>query len=120
MPPKKKAKEKPVLQRSLITTIPVIRPCQVCGVWLAAGIAEGIHVQADLTPLDSGQAMIAVLSRIQLFCLTRTGLVHLDQSRIQAPFGAIYPEHRHGLVWPVKLQGGGAWLAPQTDDSPPY
>lgn len=112
--------KKPKIQRGLITTIPVIRRCVVCGVWLAAGIAEGIHVQVDLTPLDSAQAMMAVLLKTQLYCMSRTGLIHMDRSRIQAPPGAMYPEHRHGVVWPVKLEGGGRWLPPSPNDEPPY
>lgn len=120
MPAKKTAKKKPKIQRSMITTIPVIRPCEVCAAWVAAGIAEGIHVKVDLTPIDGAQAMLAVLTRTQLYCLLRTGLIHMDQSRITEPPGALYPEHRHGVVWPSKVQGGGAWSASPSHDTPPY
>lgn len=108
--PAKKARRVPASSH-FITTIPVIRPCRACGVWLAAGIAEGLHSQADLIGLDLGQQIQAIVMRIPLYCLTRTGLVEMDQSRLKAPPGVVYPGHRCDVRWQPKT--GLSVLNPQ-------
>ena len=106
MPPKKKrAVPRPVFFE---TTIPVVKPCRRCGVWLAAGVAEGMHVEAEFTALDPTQAFMAKLMGLRLYALTRTGLVDLDDYRLQDPrFTARFPEHKCGQVWESRLVGGG-------------
>ena len=115
----KKPTKKPPRPVYFDTTVPVIRPCSRCGVWLAAGIAEGIHSEAELNPIDQGQQIQAILLRISLYNISRTGLVELDQSRLQAPRGAIYPEHRCDVRWERKVVGGGVSQKPQ-HTKPPY
>ncbi len=101
----KKAPPRPVFFE---TTIPVVKPCRRCGVWVAAGVAEGMHVQAEFTGLDPTQAFMARLAGLRLFALTRMGLVELDAHRGEDPrFSTWYPEHRCGTVWESRLQGAG-------------
>lgn len=104
-----------------ITTVPVLRPCAVCGRWLAAGIVDGMHTEVDLTQLDQAQALLAIVCGLQLYCLTRTGLVHLDRDRLQDPrFAGRLPEHRCLTVWQSKVPGAGPVLPPSKSDTPPY
>jgi hypothetical protein len=101
------------------TTIPVVRRCS-CGVWFAAGVAEGIKAEVEFTPLDQGQAMWAVLQGVQLYCFTRVGLVHMDAIRLSGThFGRLYPQHWCGIAWPPLPAGTwvGASARPQ---NPPY
>lgn len=100
------------------TTIPVIRPCRRCGVWLAAGVAEGIRVSVEFTTLDTMQALWATFQRIELYCITRTGLVHMDSTRLagRRP-GALHPEHRCNVVWP---RVDGTLIDPRRVTTPPY
>ena len=82
------------------TTIPVVRLCS-CGVWLAAGVAEGIKVEAELIALDTGQKLWAILNHIELFALRRTGLVQMDRIRLTDPrFAVLYPQHYCHVKWP--------------------
>lgn len=98
------------------TTIPVIRRCR-CGSWLAAGVAEGQKAEVEFVPLDLGQQVWAILNRIPLYCLRRSGLVYMDAMRLQKPPGAVYPQHRCEVIWP-KPQG--AVQTRPADDRPPY
>lgn len=119
MPPKrKKAIPRPSY---FITTVPVIRCCERCGSVLAAGIAEGMHVRADLTPLDDWQSAMAILVRLRLFAISRAGLVEMDRYRMtDSRFQTRYPEHRCGVVWPNRLPSCNAVHNPVRDDSPPF
>lgn len=104
-----------------ITTVPVIKPCRACGVWLAAGIAEGEHIRIDLTALDPVQAVLATIATVRLYALTRTGLVELDRYRLQDPaFTGRFPEHRCGTEWEARLTAGGALHKPDKTDIPPF
>ena len=104
-----------------ITTIPVIRLCERCGVPLAAGISEGMHVRMDLTPLDDWQCMMVILAKLRLFSMSRTGLVEMDHHRMTDPrFRPRYPEHRCGVVWPNRLQVSNPVPHLVKDDSPPF
>ena len=100
MPPKKKkALPRPV---HFETTLPVIRPCSVCGVWFAAGVAEGLKAEVEFVPLDLGQRLWAVLNKVELYWIWRTGLVHLDASRLSGrQKGNVYPQHHCHVKWPV-------------------
>lgn len=95
-------KKKRVIPRPVYfeTTIPVIRQCLRCSVWFAAGVAEGLKAEAEFVALDSSQQLWAVLNRIELYCIRRTGLVHMDQHRLSQPMGAVYPQHRCEIAWP--------------------
>lgn len=116
-----KPKKKPPRPDPLITTVPVIRPCARCGAWLAAGIAEGIHAEVDLVALDAQQVIMAMMVKLDLYCLTRTGLVYMDPSRVQDPrFASRLPEHRCAMRWEAKLQGAGPIVPPVQTDTPPY
>jgi hypothetical protein len=116
-----KRKKPRVRPEHFITTVPVIRPCARCGVWLAAGISEGMHVQAELTALDAEQTILAMLVKLRLFCLTRTGLVELDTYRLRDErFVSRLPEHRCGIPWESRLQAGGRVLTPAVETTPPY
>lgn len=120
MPKAKKAK---VFARPehFITTVPVIRPCRRCQWWVAAGISEGIHVVVDLTALDAEQTILAMLVKLRVFCLTRTGLVELDTYRLRDPrFASRLPQHRCDMRWPVKVIGAGPVAPPTNSDIPPY
>lgn len=121
MPKAGKTRKKIPRPEFFITTVPVIRPCRACGVWLAAGIAEGEHVRADLTALDQIQAMLATIASVRLYALTRTGLVELDRYRLLDPaFTGRFPEHRCGTVWESRLTGGGGLAKPDKTDTPPF
>lgn len=105
MPPKKRARVRPVFFE---TTLPVVKPCRHCHVWLAAGMAEGMHVQAEFTALDPTQAFVCMAMGLRLFAITRSGLVWLDDYRLQDPaFTAYFPEHRCGVVWESRVIGPG-------------
>lgn len=100
------------------TTIPVIRPCIRCGVWFAAGVAEGVKAEVELTALDQGQSVWAVLNRIELYCIRRTGLVHMDALRMSGRYlGRLYPQHQCDLKWPIVT---GVVHRPPRDVAPPY
>lgn len=99
------------------TTIPVIRRCR-CGVWLAAGVAEGQKAEVEFVPLDLGQQVWAIVRKIELYCLRRSGLVHMDAMRLQNPPGAVYPQHRCDVVWPK--QDGNVVCGRHDSDTPPY
>lgn len=116
-----KRKKPRVRPEHFVTTIPVIRPCARCGVWLAAGISEGMHVSVDLTALDAEQSVLAMLLKLRLFCLTRVGLVELDSYRLQdAQFASRLPEHRCGVPWESRLPAAGPIRTPAADETPPY
>lgn len=94
------------------TTIPVVRQCARCGVWFAAGVAEGLKAEVEFVVLDTSQQLWAVLQGIELYCIRRIGLIHLDRHRLSQPMGAVYPQHRCDIVWPrpeaqaVRTPGG--------------
>lgn len=101
MTTKKKTISRPV---HFETTIPVIRPCTRCGVWFAAGVAEGLRAEVEFVPLDHGQALWAVLNQIELYCIRRSGLVHMDALRMSGRYlGRLYPQHRCDIKWPTVL-----------------
>lgn len=124
MAPKKKANpkpKKPRFHRHLDTTIPVVKPCSVCGVWLAAGISEGLHTACDLTALDVTQQVLATFAGVRLYAITRTGLVELDRYRLTDPkFGGRFPRHRCGTVWESRLPGVGWRGFGAPSDAPPF
>lgn len=100
------------------TTIPVVRPCMRCGVWLAAGVAEGIKAEVEFVVLDPGQAIWAVLNHIELYAIRRIGLVHMDANRLAGPsLGSLFPQHRCDIAWP-KVHGDVRSTG--RDDTPPY
>lgn len=116
----KKTKSRPHHEH-MVTTLPVIRICGRCGVWLAAGIAEGMHVRADLVMLDATQSILAMFSGLRLFAVMRTGLVELDRYRMGDPrFSGKFPEHRCGTVWESRTTGAGQMTRPGPTDIPPY
>lgn len=83
------------------TTIPVVRPCQACGVWFAAGRAEGIRAEVEFVPLDLGQKLWCAMQGIQMYALRRSGLVHMDPSRLGDPrFTTLFPQHHCHIRWP--------------------
>lgn len=115
VPPKKKVIPRPV---HFETTIPRIRSCGRCGVWLAAGVAEGIKAEVEFALLDRGQAIWAVLNHIELYVFRRTGLVHMDSNRLLGPsLGGLYPQHRCDIRWPTQQ---GVVQKSRRDDIPPY
>lgn len=125
MPPRKKAapKKAKTFPRPVYfeTTIPVIRPCRHCGVWLAAGVAEGSKAEIEFVPLDLGQQIWALLNGINLYCFRRSGLVYMDASRLSGKhFGSLYPQHRCSVKWPSLPPGDPAVLRPNLTDTPPY
>ncbi len=113
--------KKPRFFRYFDTTIPKFQTCSRCRCWLAAGVAEGLHVKVDLVALDLTQQMIATLGGIRLYALTRTGLVELDAYRLQDPkFKGRYPAHRCDIRWESRLPPGGPVGIGSTSDIPPY
>lgn len=115
--------KKPIKKRSIPrpvhfeTTIPVIRPCSKCGVWFAAGVAEGLKAEVEFSVLDLGQQIWAITHQIALYSIRRSGLVYLDASRLQEPPGAVYPQHRCDVIWPKVL---GEVQKMLKSDVPPY
>lgn len=96
---KKRARPRPI---HFETTIPVIRPCSRCGVWFAAGVAEGLKAEIELHSLDTLQILWAISRGIELYVMRRRGLIHMDTLRLSGPrLGALYPQHRCDIVWPV-------------------
>jgi hypothetical protein len=82
------------------TTIPVIRR-HSCGVWLAAGVAEGIKAEIELVRLDTYQRLWCVCARIQMFALRRSGLIQMDAGRLADPrFVDLFPQHHCHVQWP--------------------
>lgn len=115
MPPK--PKRKPPRPVHLETTIPSIRAC-ACGVWLAAGVAEGVKAEVEFTALDPGQQLWATLQGIQLYSIRRSGLVRVDATRMGDPkFNVRYPQHRCDIRWPPVL---GQVEKLRKSDVPPY
>jgi len=115
VPPKKRANPRPVY---LETTIPVIRR-HSCGVWLAAGVAEGMKAEVELIILDTYQRLWCICGRIPMYCLRRTGLVQMDPGRLTDPRNAdLMPQHYCHIKWP---QPPPARLPrPANEDIPPY
>lgn len=100
------------------TTIPIIRPCSRCGVWFAAGVAEGMKAEVELTALDLGQSVWAAMNSIELYCIRRTGLVHMDAIRLSGThLGRLFPQHRCDVRWPAVL---GQVQKIRQSDVPPY
>jgi hypothetical protein len=100
VPPKKKAaRPRPI---HFETTIPVIRQCRACGVWLAAGRAEGVRAEIELgIMLDFGQRLWCALNQIQMYALRRSGLVQMDAGRLGDPkFETLFPQHHCHVRWP--------------------
>jgi len=116
MPPKKKRSiPRPIFFE---TTIPVVRTCTRCGVWFAAGVAEGQKAEVELTALDRGQTIWAALNGIELYCIRRSGLVHMDALRLTGTHpGRLYPQHRCDIKWPVVL---GQVQRPARNETIPY
>lgn len=116
MPPrKKKTIPRPV---HLETTIPSIRSCARCGVWLAAGVAEGLKAQVEFTALDPGQQLWAILNHIELYAIRRSGLVLMEAWRFDdLRYQVRYPRHRCDVKWPTVL---GPRYSPRKSDIPPY
>lgn len=101
------------------TTIPSIRPCR-CGVWVAAGRAEGMRVQAQIQVLSPRQIVQAVLLKVELYVMRRTGLIHMDTLRLSGRnLGYLYPQHFCHIKWPLEVQGGGL-PASRFPDKPPF
>lgn len=115
MATKRRAIPRPV---HLETTIPVIRQCARCSVRFAAGVAEGVKAEVEFVVLDPGQAVWAILHGIELYCIRRTGLVHMDAMRLSGPrLGCLYPQHRCDIKWPIVL---GDVRKIQPSPIPPY
>lgn len=102
------------------TTIPVIRPCARCGVWTAAGVAEGQKAEVEIVVLDPTQTVQAILLKVELYVLRRTGLIHMDTCRLTGPrLGWLYPQHRCDIRWERKVQGTPLGNS-RYPDTPPY
>ena len=102
------------------TTIPVIRPCRHCGVWFAAGVAEGIKAEAEIVVLDSVQIVQAILCRVELYALRRTGLIHMTKERLEGRnLGYLYPQHWCHVKWERKVVGAGL-PGLRRSDVPPF
>lgn len=103
------------------TTIPVFKRCAGCQAWVAAGVVDGIHVKADLATLGPTEALFACMAGLQLYSMTRIGLVHLDRYRLEdSKFSGRLPEHRCGVVWPVPEVGATRVQQGVSLDNPPY
>ncbi len=83
------------------TTVPVVRQCPLCAVWLAAGVAEGIKAEIELgVPLDFGQRLWCVVNRIEMYALRRSGLIQMDPRRLTDPrFTTLFPQHWCSIRW---------------------
>ncbi len=123
MAPKKK-KPAPKPPRRFVhfeTTIPVIRPCRRCGVWFAAGVAEGQKAEVEFVALDLGQQVWATLNGIKLYWVWRTGLVYLDASRLSGPpKGGVYPQHRCDVRWPIPPPKSVVRFRSDPNEQPPF
>lgn len=120
MPPrKKKARPKPIYFE---TTIPSIRACRKCGVWVAAGVVEGQKAEVEIVALTPVQAAEAVLRRIELYVLRRTGLIHMDLTRLSGRhLGRLMPQHHCSVKWVSQVEGAGREaLVRRYDEKPPY
>jgi hypothetical protein len=90
-------------------------------VWLAAGIVDGIHSEVDMVQLDDSQSLLALIAGLQLFSMTRTGLVHLDRYRLEDPrFSGRLPEHRCNIRWESNIPGAGPVTPTSRTETPPY
>lgn len=106
----------------LVTTPPVARQCERCGAWVLTGLAEGLRAVVDLATLTLPQQVHAMLLGTPLYWVTRTGLVHVDQSRARAnDRHQVAPEHRHFIAWPHGQTGDPApYGSTPPSDQPPY
>lgn len=98
MPPRKKSRPRPAYFE---TTIPVYRICRACGVWLAAGVAEGIKAEVEIgIILDFGQKLWCVVNRIDMYAMRRSGLIQMDPRRLgDARFRTLFPQHHCNVKW---------------------
>lgn len=111
---KKKIRSRPVYFE---TTVPVIRQ-HFCGVWLAAGVAEGIKGEIEMVPLDFGQRLWCVVNRIEMYAMRRTGLILMDPGRLTDPrFVTLFPQHYCLVKWP---QPTGSIPRPSRADPIPF
>ena len=112
----RKARPRPVYFE---TTIPVIRMC-ACGVWLAAGVAEGIKAEIEMIPLDTYQRLWCVCMRIQMYSMRRSGLIQMDPGRLSDPrLMAVFPQHYCHIKWPQPPPVPRVRMSPSTG-IPPY
>lgn len=71
--------------RHFETTLPTVDTCRRCGRPVLFGLAEGLTVRADPVPLTAAAEDQALTAGRQTYTLTRTGLVHRDESRRADP-----------------------------------
>lgn len=89
---------------SLVTTPPQVRICDRCRSIVLVGISEGLRAEVDMVPLEGPDQIRAILLRLELYQLTRTGLHHIDATRARsAHLWQVVPEHRCGTRWTPKL-----------------
>jgi hypothetical protein len=118
MATKRKTRPRPVY---LETTIPVIRKCRSCGVWFAAGVAEGVKAEVDLVVLSPRLIVLAMLTGTTLYVVRRSGLIHMDANRLRGRYlGGLMPQHRCGIVWPRELPGAGVTPGSRYPEQPPF
>ena len=88
-------------RQHLASTRPQVRTCPRCACVSLAGLAEGLHIQADPTPLNLEWQILCTLRQIPLYCLDLRGLYLLTASRatVRRRY-PILPEHRCGVHWP--------------------
>lgn len=70
-----------------------VRPCPRCRQIVFAGLAEGLHVRVDPTPLTPGAADAHAAAGHTAYVLHAGELVHRDGDRRRLA-GVIFPEHR--------------------------
>lgn len=81
----------------LVTTPATAALCR-CGALILTGHAEGLRATVDPHPLTAAGHTAALLAGRWTYRLTRTGLVHLDATRITDPKlrGPTLADHRCG------------------------
>lgn len=100
------------------TTVPVVRQ-HSCGVWLAAGVAEGIKAEIELVCLDTIQRLWCITENIEMYAMRRSGLIQMDPRRLSDPkFTTLFPQHYCSIRWPNPPPG--VVQRSRLEDIPPY
>ncbi len=79
-----------------------------------------MKVQAEIVVLSPRQVVQAVLLKVELYVMRRTGLIHMDTLRLSGRhLGYLYPQHYCHIKWVSEVEGAGLPTS-RYPDTPPF
>lgn len=88
-----------------------VKPCARCRQTVFAGLAEGLHVRVDPTPLTPDAADAHAVAGRTVYVLAHAELVHRDDTRLGLP-GLLLPVHVCAQPVPAAMRATIPTLAP--------